>query len=183
MYFNNKKFNEMHKNLPIISLNSSLIKEDILVISNVDLFFSLKCLKEHINYQYKVLSSISGVDYINSKYRFGVVYDILSLVNNHRLRIKTFINESTFVNSIMDIFINSDWWERETFDMYGIHFLNHKDLRKILSDYGFEGHPQRKDFPLSGFIELRYDMTKKRVVSEPVELAQEFRVFSSNIVW
>lgn len=183
MDFKNKKFQTISEILPVISLNSSSIKEDILVVANGDLFFSLKCLKSHINYQYRVLSFISGVDYINSKYRFGVVYDILSLVNNSRLRVKAFVNESTFVNSVMDIYINSDWWEREVFDMYGIHFINHKDLRRILTDYGFEGNPQRKDFPLSGFIELRYDLTKKRVVSEPVELAQEFRVFSSEKTW
>ena len=108
MDFKNKKFQTISEILPVISLNSSSIKEDILVVANGDLFFSLKCLKSHINYQYRVLSFISGVDYINSKYRFGVVYDILSLVNNSRLRVKAFVNESTFVNSVMDIYINSD---------------------------------------------------------------------------
>lgn len=176
-----KKYKEMCGIVPAISLSS--LGEDVLVVSNADLFFSLKCLKSHFNYQYNVLSYICGVDYINSKYRFGVIYDILSLDNNSRLRVKAFINESTFVYSAMDLYINSDWWEREIYDMYGIHFINHKDLRRILSDYGFEGHPQRKDFPLSGYIELRYDITKKRVISERVELAQEFRNYYSEKVW
>ncbi len=178
-----KKFILMNKILPLISIYSSSVGEDILILSNKNLLFSLKCLKLHINYQYKLLSCISGVDYLNCKYRFGVVYDLLSLLNNSRLRIKVFSNEATFVNSVTDIYVNSDWWEREAFDMYGIYFINHKDLRRILTDYGFEGFPQRKDFPLSGYIELKYDLPKKCVVSESLELAQEFRNFTSDKIW
>jgi len=103
-----KKFVSMNKILPLISIYSSSVAENILILSNKNLLFSLKCLKLHINYQYKLLSCISGVDYLNCKYRFGVVYDILSLLNNSRLRIKVFSNESTFVNSVTDIYINSD---------------------------------------------------------------------------
>lgn len=178
-----KKFTTMNQIFPVISTYSSSVGEDILVVSNKDLLFSLKCLKNHINYQYKILSCISGVDYINCKYRFGVVYEILSTLNNSRLRLKVFSNETTFINSVMSIYINSDWWEREVFDMYGIYFINHKDLRRILTDYGFEGFPQRKDFPLSGYIELKYDLPKKCVVSEALELAQEFRNFSTDRAW
>ncbi len=130
-----------------------------------------------------MLSCVSGIDFINCKYRFGVVYEVLSLINNNRLRIKVFVNETTFVDSVTSIYINGDWWEREVFDMYGVYFINHKDLRRILTDYGFEGFPQRKDFPLSGYIELKYDSTQKRVVSELVELTQEFRTFSTERVW
>ena len=167
---------------PIITA-SSPGDEDILVVSHIHLLFVLKCLKSHINYQYKMLSCISGVDFISCKYRFGVIYDILSLTNNHRLRIKVFINEITPVDSVINIYINSNWWEREVWDMYGIYFNNHPDLRRILTDYGFEGYPMRKDFPLSGFIELKYDQTKKRIVLEPLELAQEFRSFSFDMPW
>lgn len=120
---------------------------------------------------------------MNCTYRFGVVYEILSTLNNSRLRVKVFSNETTFISSIMSVYVNSDWWEREVFDMYGIYFLNHKDLRRILTDYGFEGFPQRKDFPLSGYIELKYDLPKKCVSSEALELAQEFRNFSSEKAW
>lgn len=103
-----KRFERMNEIFPLISTYSSSVGEDILVVSNKDLVFSLNCLKNHINYQYKILSCISGVDYINCKYRFGVVYDILSTLNNSRLRIKVFSNETTFISSIMSVYINSD---------------------------------------------------------------------------
>jgi NADH:ubiquinone oxidoreductase subunit C len=99
------------------------------------------------------------------------------------LRFKIFINEITNIVSLTSIFINSSWWEREIWDLYGIFFENHNDLRRILTDYGFEGHPMRKDFPLCGFTEVRYNESKKRIVSENVQLTQEFRVFSFNISW
>jgi NADH/F420H2 dehydrogenase subunit C len=125
-----------------------------------------------------MLSCISGVDFLGKDYRFSVVYDLLSLTFNTRLRVKVFVNEVTSVPSCVDTFINANWWEREVWDMYGIYFDKHPDLRRILTDYGFEGHPLRKDFPLSGYVEFRYDEAKKRVSGEPVELAQEFRSFS-----
>jgi NADH/F420H2 dehydrogenase subunit C len=129
------------------------------------------------------LSCISGVDFIHSHYRFGIVYDLLSLVNNSRLRVKVLVNEITSVDSIVPIFTNANWWEREVWDLYGIYFNNHPDLRRILTDYGFEGFPMRKDFPLSGFVEVRYDQTKKRVVLEPLEFSQEFRTFVYETPW
>ena len=93
------------------------------------------------------------------------------------------MNEITSVPSVVDIFINANWWEREVWDMYGIYFDNHPDLRRILTDYGFEGHPMRKDFPLSGYVEFRYDENKKRVIGEPIELTQEFRTFNFEMPW
>ena len=123
------------------------------------------------------------MDLIGKKYRFCIVYDLLSLTFNTRLRIKTFVDEITTVPTIYTIFINSNWWEREIWDLFGIYFLGHPDLRRILTDYGFEGHPLRKDFPLSGYVELRYDTKKKRIISEPVELAQEFRSFTFEMPW
>lgn len=172
-----KNLTTMEDILPILS-SSPLASEKTLVLSHKNLLFSLNCLKLHISYQYKLLSCISGVDFINCKYRFGVIYDILSLTYNSRLRVKVFVNEITSVDSIVNIYINSDWWEREIWDMYGIYFNNHPDLRRILTDYGFEGYPMRKDFPLSGYVELRYDQSKKRIVLEPLELSQEFRSFT-----
>lgn len=167
---------------PILS-SSHLLDEKSIVLSHKNLFFSLKCLKSHISYQYKLLSCISGVDFINCKYRFGVIYDLLSLTHNSRIRVKIFVNEITSVDSSVNIFINSDWWEREIWDLYGIYFNNHPDLRRILTDYGFEGYPMRKDFPLSGYVELKYDQTKKRIVLEPIELSQEFRSFTFEMPW
>jgi NADH/F420H2 dehydrogenase subunit C len=178
----NTQLNQISKFCPIINAQSPL-NEDILTISHKDLLFSLTCLKYNINYQYKILSCISGIDFNNFEYRFGIVYDLLSLTYNHRLRIKIFINEITPVESIINLYINSNWWEREIWDLYGIYFNNHPDLRRILTDYGFEGYPMKKDFPLSGFIELKYNQTKKRISLEPIELQQEFRSFTFESSW
>jgi NADH-quinone oxidoreductase subunit C len=130
-----------------------------------------------------MLSCISGVDFLDKTYRFCVVYDLLSLTYNSRLRVKVFVNEITSVPSSVNVFINANWWEREIWDLYGIYFDKHPDLRRILTDYGFEGHPMRKDFPLSGYVEVRYSESKKRIVVEPLELTQEFRSFSFQTPW
>jgi NADH/F420H2 dehydrogenase subunit C len=168
--------------IPLLSA-SNRYGETTLTVSYDQSLFSLTCLKFHINYQYKLLSCISGIDLINSKYRFAVVYDLLSISINSRMRLKIFVNEITSVMSIIEIFQNANWWEREIWDLYGIYFYNHPDLRRILTDYGFEGYPMRKDFPLSGFVEVRYDQTKKRVVLEPLQLTQEFRLFTFETPW
>jgi NADH dehydrogenase (ubiquinone) Fe-S protein 3 len=140
-------------------------------------------LRDHTNTQYKVLSSISGVDYPNREQRFEVSYDLLSIKYNHRIRIKTFIDDLNPLESITSIFPAASWWEREIWDLYGVFFQNHPDLRRILTDYGFEGHPMRKDFPLSGYTEVRYDEIKKRVICEPLELPQEYRNFDFASPW
>jgi NADH:ubiquinone oxidoreductase subunit C len=123
------------------------------------------------------------VDFLTKNYRFSVVYDLLSLTYNSRLRLKVFTNELQSLPSSVKIFINANWWEREIWDLYGIYFDQHPDLRRILTDYGFEGHPLRKDFPLSGYIEVRYDDNKKRIVVEPLELTQEARSFTFESPW
>ena len=140
-------------------------------------------LKNHILFQYKVLTSIAGVDYPQKKYRFELVYDLLSIQYNNRLRVKIFVNSLNIVDSCELIFNSANWYECEIFDMFGIFFLNHSNLKRILTDYGFEGYPLRKDFPLSGFIELKYDDKKKLIVSEYIELAQEYRVFDFKSPW
>lgn len=178
MNFNSTKNADLanpKNNIPLISFHP--FDEKSLVIPNNHLLFSLNILKSHISYRYDLLSCISGVDFLNFKYRFGVIYDLLSLTYNSRIRVKVYVNEITSVDSVIKIYKNSDWWEREIWDLYGIYFNNHPDLRRILTDYGFEGYPMRKDYPLSGYIELRYDSTKKRIVLEPLELSQEFRSF------
>jgi NADH dehydrogenase (ubiquinone) Fe-S protein 3 len=111
------------------------------------------------------------------------VYQLLSIQYNARIRVKTIIDELTAVESVTPLFSAANWFERETWDMFGICFLHHPDLRRILTDYGFEGHPLRKDFPVSGYIEFRYDDSKKRVISEPLELSQEFRYFDFASPW
>ncbi len=179
-------FKELFKNfqkvLPIITV-SQIKTENILVVSNFYLQFILLFLKKHVTYQFNLLSCISGVDLLAVNYRFCVVYDLLSIVFNTRLRIKVYIDNLGSVQSIINIFKNANWWEREVWDMFGIYFSNHTDLRRILSDYGFEGYAMRKDFPLTGFVELHYCETKKRVVIEPVSLAQEYRTFTFDLPW
>lgn len=140
-------------------------------------------LKNHSNSQCKQLIDLTAVDYPSRKERFSLVYQILSVHYNSRIRIKTEIDEITPVHSITALFSSAGWWERECWDMFGIFFSNHPDLRRILTDYGFQGHALRKDFPLSGYVEVRYDDSEKRVVTEPVELTQEFRYFDFASPW
>lgn len=160
-----------------------LLKESILIVQNSYLLFLLRVLKFHIAYQYTLLSCISGVDLLNSSYRFCVVYELLSLEFNTRLRIKVFLKGLASATSVLELYPNANWWEREIWDMFGIYFYNHTDLRRILTDYGFEGYPLQKDFPLSGFIELYYDENKKKVTLIPVSLAQEYRLFTFSLPW
>lgn len=126
---------------------------------------------------------ICGVDYPERAERFDVVYHLLSPRKNQRIRVKISTDEATAVPSVVDVFPFANWYERETYDMYGILFSNHPDLRRILTDYGFQGFPLRKDFPLTGFVETRYDDLQKRVVYEPVKLMQEFRAFDFESPW
>jgi NADH dehydrogenase (ubiquinone) Fe-S protein 3 len=140
-------------------------------------------IKMHTNTQFKMLIDITAVDYPSRPKRFEIVYNLLSLQYNARIRIKTEVNEITPIHSLTPLYNAANWFERETWDMFGICFLHHPDLRRILTDYGFEGHPLRKDFPLTGFIEFRYDDSKKRVISEPLEMTQEFRYFDFASPW
>ncbi len=129
------------------------------------------------------LIDLCGVDYPSRARRFDVVYHMLSMAHNARIRVKVTTDEIVPVHSLVSIFPNAEWYEREAFDMYGIVFDEHPDLRRILTDYGFEGHPLRKDFPLSGFVEVRYDEERKSVVYEPVNLPQEYRSFDFMSPW
>ncbi|XP_004933701.1 NADH dehydrogenase [ubiquinone] iron-sulfur protein 3, mitochondrial [Bombyx mandarina] len=143
----------------------------------------LSFLKDHHSAQFANLVDIAGMDVPSRSNRFEIIYNILSLRYNARIRVKTYTDELTPVDSACDVFKAANWYEREIWDMYGVFFANHPDLRRILTDYGFEGHPFRKDFPLSGYVEVRYDDEQKRVVVEPLELAQEFRRFELSAPW
>jgi NADH/F420H2 dehydrogenase subunit C len=147
------------------------------------LLFVIYSLKHHYRTQYTLLVSIAGVDFLGEKYRFGIVYELLSIKYNTRIRLKVYLNDVSSLFSITSIFVNANWWEREIWDMFGIFFKKHPGLRRILTDYGFEGFPLRKDFPLSGYIELRYDTFKKKIIAEPLELSQEYRLFSYESQW
>eukprot|EP00735_Rhodelphis_limneticus_P007306 TRINITY_DN19828_c0_g1::TRINITY_DN19828_c0_g1_i1::g.11363::m.11363 TRINITY_DN19828_c0_g1::TRINITY_DN19828_c0_g1_i1::g.11363 ORF type:complete len:272 (+),score=13.98,sp/O21271/NDUS3_RECAM/56.45/4e-77,Complex1_30kDa/PF00329.14/7.5e-34 TRINITY_DN19828_c0_g1_i1:50-817(+) len=140
-------------------------------------------LRDHHACQYTIVSDIAGADYPDRQQRFEVVYQLLSVRYNSRLRIKVHTDELTPVPSITDVHRGAAWYEREAWDLYGIFFSGHPDLRRILTDYGFEGHPMRKDFPLTGFVEVRYDDAQQRVVTEPLELAQEYRYFDFSSPW
>jgi NADH-quinone oxidoreductase subunit C len=140
-------------------------------------------LRDDQNCRFKLLVDISGVDYPDREQRFEVAYHLLSLSHNLRLRVKVETDEETPVPSVTQVYSNANWYEREIWDMFGVFFSDHPDLRRILTDYGFDGHPFRKDFPLTGYVEVRYDDEQKRVVYEPVKLTQEFRRFDFVSPW
>ncbi len=148
-----------------------------------DIVEVLTFLKNDAQCQFVSFIDICGADYPSRAKRFDVVYHLLSPRRNLRIRIKVQADEDTMVPSATDVFLGADWFEREAYDLYGILFSGHPDLRRLLTDYGFEGHPLRKDFPLTGFVEVRYDDEAKRVVYEPVELKQEFRNFDFMSPW
>ncbi|MCV6575399.1 MAG: NADH-quinone oxidoreductase subunit C [Cohaesibacter sp.] len=148
-----------------------------------DLIEVVRFLRDDARCQFVCFIDVTAVDYPEREERFEVVYHFLSPKQNVRIRVKIMTDESTQVDSICDLFPGANWFERETYDMYGILFSGHPDLRRLLTDYGFDGHPLRKDFPLTGYYEVRYDDEKKRVVYEPVKLAQEFRSFDFLSPW
>ncbi|MCW5774100.1 MAG: NADH-quinone oxidoreductase subunit C [Rhodospirillaceae bacterium] len=143
----------------------------------------LRTLRDDKDFRFTVLIDLCGVDWPEREQRFDVVYHLLSLTQNQRLRVKVTTDEDTPVPSATEVFSSAGWYEREAWDLYGILFSDHPDLRRLLTDYGFEGHPLRKDFPLTGFVEVRYDDEQKRVVYEPVRLAQQFRDFDFESPW
>ena len=143
----------------------------------------LRFLRDDWKCRFNVLCDICGVDYPDRPRRFDVVYNLLSLPLNQRIRLKLETDEEQPVASATGLYSSAGWWEREAWDLFGIFFSDHPDLRRILTDYGFEGHPLRKDFPLTGFVELKYDEDQKRVVYEPVRLKQEFRSFDFISPW
>ena len=157
--------------------------EIVIFIENLMLLDFLTFLKYHLLCQYNVLVSISSVDYIKKKKRFELVYDLLSIRYNNRIRIKISVNQLQIVESCEKLYFSAGWFENEIFDMFGIFFFNHNNLRRILTDYGFEGHPLRKDFPLTGFVEPHYDDLQQKVVYGPVNLPQEYRNFDTLSPW
>ncbi|MBA2636156.1 MAG: NADH-quinone oxidoreductase subunit C, partial [Sphingomonas sp.] len=143
----------------------------------------LRSLRDTPGLEYQQLMDIAGVDYPERGERFEVVYHLLSLTLNRRIRVKLSTDETTPVPSVVELWPVVGWFEREIYDMYGVVFAGNPDLRRILTDYGFEGFPQRKDFPLTGHVELRYSEAEKRVVYEPVDLPQDFRTFDFLMPW
>lgn len=170
--------------VPFWIQNVIIIKNEIIVYTSPKHLYELTYfLCNHTNSLYKTVPDLTAIDYPENKERFEVVYNLLSVTYQHRIRIKTIINETTPVPSLVPIFNGVNWMERETWDMFGIYFYNHPDLRRILTDYGFDGFPLTKNFPLSGYMEVRYDDEQKRVVNEPLEMSQEFRNFDMVSPW
>ena len=178
-------FGQSHVDMMPHSIHSAVSVNDELTLSvpASSIKEVLVFLRDHTSCQFKVLIDICGVDYPERDARFDVVYHLLSVKYNSRIRVKVAVDELTPVDSVVSIFSSAGWYEREVWDLYGVFFSNHPDLRRILTDYGFDGHPMRRDFPLTGHTEIRYDEAEKRIVTEPVELAQEFRVFDFASPW
>ena len=170
--------------LPQEVLGTEIELDELMVRARRDLIVKvLTFLRDDVNCRFQQLMDVCGVDYPEREKRFEVVYNLLSLTHNMRIRIKVETDEETPVPSVSGVFSSATWWEREAWDLFGIYFSEHPDLRRIMTDYGFDGHPLRKDFPLTGYVEVRYDDEQKRVVYEPVKLTQEFRSFDFLSPW
>lgn len=160
-----------------------LVSEVSLTVDRDRLVTAMEVLRDTPGLKYEMLAEIAGVDYPERPERFDVVYHLLSMTRNHRIRVRVTTDEEQPVPSVTGIWYNAGWLEREVYDMYGVLFTGNADLRRILTDYGFRGHPLRKDFPLTGYVEMRYSEEAKRVVYEPVKLAQDFRTFDFMSPW
>ncbi len=176
---------KLHLEATLKTLKSAKIWRDELVITveRESIARVLVFLREDSQCRFETLVDLCGADYPTEPERFEVVYHMLSMRLNQRIRVKVRTDETTPVPSASNVFPVANWYEREAFDMYGIMFSGHPDLRRILTDYGFEGYPLRKDFPLSGRVQVRYDEEQKRVVNEPVKLVQEYRNFDFLSPW
>lgn len=175
-------YQTLAKIIPIIKLELFGNQYSILVKTN-QIKDILLILKNHYNYQFKILTCISGVDYPDKLYRFSLVYELLSIKFNSRLRVKIITDEITPVLTVETVFSGATWWECEIWDMFGVFFLDQRNITRLLTDYGFQGYPLRKDFPLTGFVESRYSITQNRVIYEDIELAQEYRIFDYMSPW
>ncbi len=167
----------------VLSVEVSSIGELTVFVSSASLPRFIECLKTDRECRFSTLVDITAVDYPERDKRFEMVYHFLSMYSNQRIRVKANVREDEQVPTITHIHPSANWFEREVFDMYGIPFAGHPDLRRILTDYGFQGHPLRKDFPTTGYVEVRYCEVEKRVIYEPVSLVQEYRQFDFMSPW
>ena len=177
--FNQKILIEKFSNANIF-LNNRYIE---IQVDKAEIFNTINELKEDSNLKFDQLIDLTAIDYPSREKRFDAIYLLLSMTLNQRLLIKSSIDQSESIESVIPIHRSADWYERECYDLFGIQFLNHPDLRRIMTDYNFEGHPLRKDFPLTGHTEVRYDDLEKKVVYESVKLTQEYRNFDYMSPW
>jgi NADH-quinone oxidoreductase subunit C len=177
--------NYIKENFANVSLVEPIEYDNLIIyVKSEEIINFLKFLRDDKNLSFRVLLDVFGADMLGVRSpRFEVIYNLLSLKLNNRITIKVALNDGEEVATASTVFDSAGWFEREVFDMYGIIFSGHSDLRRILTDYGFEGHPLRKDFPLTGYKEVRYDDKEKRVIYEPVKLMQEFRNFDFEMPW
>ena len=170
--------------LPEDVIETSVAHDELIVrVRSASIAKVLTFLRDDSACLFTVLVDVCGADYPEREERFEVVYNLLSLRHNQRVRVKVTTDEMSPVPSVVSVFSTAGWYERETWDLYGVTFSENPDLRRIMTDYGFEGHPLRKDFPLTGYVEVRYDDEQKRVVYEPVQLTQDFRSFDFMSPW
>jgi NADH-quinone oxidoreductase subunit C len=170
--------------LPGAAVSHAVAFNQLTINVNIEKIVEIvRTLRDDQRFRFVNITDVTAVDYPGRENRFDVIYHFLSPVLNTRVRLRGEANETTQVPSIIEVFPGSDWFERETYDLYGVIFTGHPDMRRLLTDYGFEGHPLRKDFPTTGFVEVRYDDQEKRVVYEPVRLNQEFRKFDFLSPW
>jgi NADH-quinone oxidoreductase subunit C len=175
---------EIAPTLGDVLIESSIVRGELtLRVQTGAIARVLAYLRDEPNCQFKLLVDVCGVDYPEREQRFEVVYHLLSPRQNQRIRVKVSTDEVTPVPSVTGVFSSAVWYERETWDMYGVYFSDHPDLRRLLTDYGFEGHPLRKDFPQTGYVEVRYDDEQKRVIYEPVRLREDWRNFDFLSPW
>jgi NADH/F420H2 dehydrogenase subunit C len=177
--------NSILAKLPTTFSGVSIVDDHITFLTDKTNFLTaLQFFKKHINTQYEILIDITAVDYLEPvQSRFELVYQFLSLRFNHRITLKFFTKSLSMIPSATFLYKSAGWLEREVWDLFGVFFLEHPDLRRILTDYGFQGFPLRKDFPLSGYTELRYDEENKSITYDPLELSQEFRIFDFITPW
>ena len=176
----------MIENLKKINGIDNVADKNILIEAEFDknkITDILKILKDENDFNFNQLLDITAVDYPSREFRFDLIYILQSLKKNKKIILKTFLEETDSIVSVTNIHKSADWYERECYDLFGIEFLNHPDLRRIMTDYNFEGYPLRKDFPLTGHTEVRYDDLEKKVIYEPVKLMQEFRDFDGESPW
>tara|TARA_B110000438_G_C15628260_1_gene569731 strand:- start:123 stop:734 length:612 start_codon:yes stop_codon:yes gene_type:complete len=174
----------VNSDLTTVVKKSAISFGQLILETNIeDLYSTILYLKTNLKCRFRQLIDITAVDYPEQEKRFKIVYFLLSHENNLRVIINAHIEENVLTPSIIKIFPSANWMEREVFDMYGIKFKDHPNLKRILTDYGFEGHPLRKDFPLTGHTEVRYSEDKKKIISEPIKLNQEYRKFDSQSPW
>ena len=176
--------NELSAALPGLIVAQTFVRGELTVETTPESIIQvLKYLRDNPSCPFEELIDVCGVDWPQRKHRFDVVYHLLSISANARIRVKLAVDDNTPVPSSVPVFVTAAWFERETFDMYGVTFSDHPDMRRILTDYGFSGYPLRKDFPLTGYVEVHYDEELKRVVYRPVKLVQEFRAFDFMSPW